>query len=394
MINALVATDFGIVCKEEKYYAKTALVSILRRYYNSFGPLILCMPLRKPTLYQTGMEEITDILRCVVPTSKPLSLFHLRKSPMKKAVAEADIVIVRCSSFIGCFAADIAKHLHKPVLAEAMSCAWESYWNHGIAGKLLAPYMEWQMKSVFAEADYALYVTQDFLQQRYPCMNSTVGVSNVRIDNLSELVMKNRRQHIAERVSQTEIYLMTCAAVDVKFKGQRYVIQAIPELNKLGYHITYVCVGGGNQSYLKRTARKYRVESQVVFTGAVSHEKVFELLDQCDIYIQPSLQEGLPRSMIEAMSRGCPCIGARTAGIPELIPETCLVDCKSSHQIANSVVEMMTAGLMLYAEENFKKAAEYGDHVLADRRNAFFEQIKLELCDSKTVRGAKNENTG
>ncbi|MCD8232738.1 MAG: glycosyltransferase family 4 protein [Clostridiales bacterium] len=394
MINALVATDFGIVYKEGKYYAKTAVVSILRRYYNSFGPLTLCMPLRKPELYRPEMEEITDILRSVVPTTKLLALLHLRKAPLKKAVTEADIVIVRCSSFIGYFAADIAKHLKKPVLAEAMSCAWESFWNHGIAGKLLAPYMEWKMKSIFAAADYALYVTQDFLQQRYPCMNPTVGVSNVRIDNLSELVMENRCQHIAEKTLQKELYLMTCAAVDVKFKGQRYVIQAIPELNKLGYYITYVCVGGGNQSYLKQIARKYRVESQVVFTGAVSHEKVFELLNQCDIYIQPSLQEGLPRSMIEAMSRGCPCIGARTAGIPELVPEACLVDCKSSRQIAETVAKMTTAGLIRYAEENFKKAAEYSDHVLADRRNAFFKQIKLELCDSKTARGGKNENTG
>ena len=56
---------------------------------------------------------------------------------------------------------------------------------------------------------------------------------------------------------------------------------------------------------------------------------MFELLDECDIYLQPSLQEGLPRSVIEAMSRGCACIGAATAGIPELLESEYVVKRKS-----------------------------------------------------------------
>ena len=43
--------------------------------------------------------------------------------------------------------------------------------------------------------------------------------------------------------------------------------------------------------------------------GGVPHNKIFQLLDDIDLYIQPSLQEGLPRSVVEAMSRACPIIG-------------------------------------------------------------------------------------
>mgnify|MGYP002519421400 CR=1 FL=1 len=47
---------------------------------------------------------------------------------------------------------------------------------------------------------------------------------------------------------------------------------------------------GASSSFVESVlAQKYKVEDQVVFTGAVSHDEVFRLLDQCDIYIQPSL---------------------------------------------------------------------------------------------------------
>lgn len=61
------------------------------------------------------------------------------------------------------------------------------------------------------------------------------------------------------------------------------------------------------------------VADQIKIIGQMPHDKVFTWLDSIDIYAQPSRQEGLPRAMIEAMSRGIPCIGAKTAGIPELI---------------------------------------------------------------------------
>ena len=43
--------------------------------------------------------------------------------------------------------------------------------------------------------------------------------------------------------------------------------------------------------------------------------------DNIDVFIMPSLQEGLPRSMVEAMSRGCNVIGSRVGGIPELLDD-------------------------------------------------------------------------
>lgn len=176
--------------------------------------------------------------------------------------------------------------------------------------------------------------------------------------------------------------LMTCAAVNVAHKGHRFVIRAIPQLNAMGIRVRYFCVGQGDPHVLQSLAARCGVSDQVVFTGALPHEEIFSMLDTCDIYVQPSLQEGLPRALIEAMSRGCPCIGARTAGIPELLPEECLTPRGSAGAIAGAVSAMLRSDLSRYACESCRTALAYQGPVLDARRNAFFDRIRREVASA------------
>ena len=261
-----------------------------------------------------------------------------------------------------------------------MGCAWDAYWNHGLVGKMAAPYVFAKMKQTVYHADYALYVTNEFLQKRYPCKNSSVAASNVQLVEVSDDVLSKRIERIKKCDTKT-LRLMTTAAVDVRYKGQEFVIKAIPLLNKAGIRVQYLLVGGGDQTYLKEIAKSCGVDDQVVFVGRLPLPEVFELLDTVDIYIQPSLQEGLPRSVIEAMSRGCPAIGARTAGIPELLSPECVVRRKSSTDIAETIISIANQEKMeALAKRNFAEAKEYRNDVLNARREAYFARIKAE-CD-------------
>ena len=100
-------------------------------------------------------------------------------------------------------------------------------------------------------------------------------------------------------------------------------------------------VGSGNADYLKNFVQKYGLSDKVVLKGQMSHNEVLSWLDSLDLYVQPSLQEGLPRSVIEAMSRACPVIGSRTAGIPELIADECIFERKNPDSIAAAVRYML-----------------------------------------------------
>ena len=77
--------------------------------------------------------------------------------------------------------------------------------------------------------------------------------------------------------------------------------------------------------------------------------------DSIDIYVQPSKQEGLPRAVIEAMSRGCPVLGTDIAGIPELIQERCLFKKGSVKSFINAVERLLICNQADIAIENFNK---------------------------------------
>lgn len=379
-MKVFIATDIRVILCGGRIYARGQHSTILRRYYTTFGSIVLCSRFQRVERMTEECEDITPIVADTIEMPSLAKMLLGRCDvEMKEAMQDCDLVIARCPAVSAYKAADCARKLNKPYFAESMGCAWDAYWNHGLVGKAIASYMFFKMKSVVKNADYALYVTSEFLQKRYPCKNESVAASNVLIQSIDEGVLQKRLEKIENSDPHT-ITLMTTAAIDVRYKGQEYVIKAIPALNKAGIKVKYLLVGGGDPSYLQGVARACGVEDQVEFVGRLSLSEVFETLDQADIYIQPSLQEGLPRSVIEAMSRACPVIGARTAGIPELISPECVVKRKSSKDVVEKIVCLKDRNrLSDLAKINFQNSKQYLDNVLKDRRDCYYRKIREEI---------------
>ena len=170
----------------------------------------------------------------------------------------------------------------------------------------------------------------------------------------------------------------TAAALDVPYKGQLYVIQALSLLKKQGFNYEYHLVGAGTGEALKQAAIDYDVEDRIFIKGRIPHEKITDFLDEIDIYIQPSKQEGLPRATIEAMSRGCLCLGSDIAGIPELLEKRYLFKKGNYREIAKILASVSLEDLVCQAERNYNLAKEYDADVLNARRMKFI----LEFRDS------------
>ena len=79
--------------------------------------------------------------------------------------------------------------------------------------------------------------------------------------------------------------------------------------------------GGGEVEKLKEMISKYDLEDFVYYEGFVSGKKKETLLNECDAYILPSYTEGLPVSILEAMSYGKPILSTPVGGIPEVVKE-------------------------------------------------------------------------
>lgn len=379
-MRIFIASDLRATVVNGRIFLASQHYYIIKRYHEAFGSCTLC----SRVLHQGATDKLMDATELIDEVIEVKSLGQsLSPAFIKRievAVSAADLVIARLHSIVGMRVLDYAHKQGKKCFAELMGDAWDGLWNHGMVGKLIAPYVFLMTKKVTWNADYALYVTNEFLQKRYPCKNPSVAASNVQLVEVSDNVLNKRIERI-KKCDTKSLRLMTTAAVDVRYKGQEFVIKAIPFLNKAGIRVQYLLVGGGEHTYLKEIAKSCGVEDQVVFVGRLPLPEVFELLDTVDIYIQPSLQEGLPRSVIEAMSRGCPAIGARTAGIPELLSPECVVRRKSSTDIAETIISIANQEKMeALAKRNFEEAKEYRNDVLNARREAYFARIKTE-CD-------------
>ena len=296
---------------------------------------------------------------------------------IRPLVENSDLIISygSCPGLLG-----IARRCGKKFMSYVVNCEWDGYWNHGCLGKVVAPYKFLYARYAIKHSDYVLYVSNKFLQKRYPSnAKYQAGCSDVKIDRMNESTLQNRLDFLAEYTGN-DLNIVTTAAVDVLFKGQQYVIKAMREMKKKGRdNIHYYLIGGGSRRRLKYLTEKYGLEEQVHFLGIVPHNEVFDVLDKMHIYIQPSLQEGLPRSMVEAMSRGLLCIGARTAAIPELIQSKYLTRRKSHSDIISLIEAVTKEDLMNQAVVNFKEAGKYQEEIISAGRNRFFDNVIIDV---------------
>ena len=292
---------------------------------------------------------------------------------IEAAIRDCDAVVCR-----GWWGVNVCKKLNKPYMIEVISCVWDSFWNHGALGKLMAVPNFIKQRKAIKNSPYTLYVTNEFLQSRYPTNGVSVGVSDVMLnENDSDDVLENRLTRI--NTPKDKLIIGTAAALNVKYKGQRFVIKALAKLKKQGFsNFEYQLIGGGDSSALAALAKKLGVDDQVKIIGSLPHEKVFDWLDTIDIYVQPSLQEGLPRSVVEAMSRALPCVCARTGGMPELIDEKyiCNKGVRFSDNLAKAILEISSHENMLNsAKKNYNESQNYNSSILGAKRDEFYKNF-------------------
>ncbi len=374
------------IYKDEFFSNGSFSTEALKRYTNVFDEVKFVSRQvkvkEKPEKMTLANAERVEFVK--VPDFKSIKTYYKKKQAediIKKEVLKADYVIARTSS-IGFIAIKYAKKYNKPYLVEVVSCYWDALWNHSLKGKVIAPYSFLKSKKIIREASHVVYVTNEFLQNRYPTNGKHTNCSNVALTEFDDKVLDRRLNKIESMQNNEKIVIGTTAAVNVRYKGQQYIIQALGELKKQGIdHFEYQLVGGGNQAFLKSVSEKYDVLDQIKFLGTMPHNKVFEWLETIDIYTQPSRQEGLPRALIEAMSKAVPAFGARTAGIPELLENQFIFS--NTRKNIDEIIEILKSfdkeTMINQSKRNFEESKKYDKNVIEERRREFFEEFRNSL---------------
>ena len=113
-----------------------------------------------------------------------------------------------------------------------------------------------------------------------------------------------------------DVFLFTASRL-VLSRGVEDVIQA---LSLLPHSIKFFIAGTGeDQEKLEKIARDLGVYDRVIFAGHVSHDELPAHLKISDIFVRPSLIEGMGNAFIEAFAAGVPVIGTPVGGIPDFL---------------------------------------------------------------------------
>lgn len=314
-----------------------------------------------------------------LPNFKSIKTYNKKSQSIKiikKAVDAHDVIILRLPSAAGTIAFKYAKTKNKPILIEMVACVYDALWNYDWRGKLIAKYKMKKYQSILKSATHVIYVTDIFLQSRYPTNGKSIGCSDVILKNPDETILEKRLDKINNL--SNEIILGTISAVDVIYKGQAEVIGAIAVKNNKQNAFKYKIVGQGNPTRLTNLINKLQVNDDVDILGSLSHDKVFNFIDEIDLYIQPSKTEGMPRAVIEAMSRACPVVGSNVGGIPELINKESLFEVGSIDGICAILEKIDKETLKKWAIENFENVKKFRKETLDQYRLTFYNQFKKD----------------
>lgn len=126
-------------------------------------------------------------------------------------------------------------------------------------------------------------------------------------------------------------------------KGLEYGIRAFANLKQRGFAHKYVIIGDGE---LKETlgvlAHELGVKNDVVFAGFIPDAAAY--LSAFDVFLFPSLKEGLPYALIEARTAGCRIVASNIGGIPEILksyPNGSVVPPRNPDAIAQETIRLM-----------------------------------------------------
>ena len=239
------------------------------------------------------------------------------------------------------------------------------------------------LKAQCGRAIAASYVTERTLQASYPASPGAYATHCSSIDLDEDSFAAGPMTRAAAEGGAINI---ACVANFYQaYKGQDDLLAAARICRERGFDVRLALIGGGKLLEPTRAkAAAMGLGKVVEFPGALPPgEAVREWLDRADLFVLASRTEGLPRSMIEAMARGLPCIGTDVGGIPELLPARWRVPPGRPEALAEKMAEAM-GSLALRREmgvANLAKAREYSKDLLYRRRMEFYAEVSRRTMD-------------
>ncbi|HHD82665.1 MAG TPA: glycosyltransferase family 1 protein, partial [Bacteroidetes bacterium] len=175
-------------------------------------------------------------------------------------------------------------------------------WGQGSDVYLPGKFIKSISKLVLKNANTVIALTGDMKREMQKLCDRDILVipNGIDLSSFGDLSRKKARSKLQIKDGEKVIlFVGTLRPV----KGIRYLIEAMRIIKDKNEHIKLVLVGDGEErEYLKKLVKELILEECVRFIGKLPNEKVPECMTASDVFVLPSLSEGFPVVILEAMA--------------------------------------------------------------------------------------------
>lgn len=367
-----------------------------RRYLGVFGEIVVLARVRQTTDPMPAEERADGpgVTFCRLPDyTGPAE--YLRKlvqlrSAIRKAVSDCDAYILRLPGPIGNLAAREIRRLGRGYAVEVVGDPWDVLSPGAIRTPLRPLYRRLLTRSLRQDCYGAMavsYISRLVLQTRYPARADAYVCGTTMDVHLSTKIAdgrmieqrKQRARELAERLGRPA-QLGFVGTLATYYKGLDTLLKAVAICQQEGLHVKAHVLGDGrSRPDFEAMARDLGISQYVQFHGQVpAGEAVSEFLDSIDLFVMPSRQEALGRALVEAMARGCPCIGSAVGGIPGLVAPEALVPPSDERQLAAAISRFVSnpelSSRMI--DHNVKVAQTFQPEALEEAQRRFLSEVR------------------
>jgi colanic acid/amylovoran biosynthesis glycosyltransferase len=169
-----------------------------------------------------------------------------------------------------------------------------------------------------------------------------------------------------------------CTARLAPEKGIEFLLQALSILIQKNHNVRLRIAGDGPSRFaLENACRTLGIMDRVQFLGSLNEQSLTDELSSSDLFVLPSLAEGVPVSVMEAMAVGVPVIATNVAGTSELVEHGrtgLLVRPTDSEALSNAIIEMIRD------HDLRRRSAQLGRAKVADEFDIRKEVRKFNEC--------------
>lgn len=127
-------------------------------------------------------------------------------------------------------------------------------------------------------------------------------------------------------------------------KGYDYALQTCKILHEKGIPLQYTIIGGADDEELQFLIADLGLQEVVILKKRMPQEEAFKLMSEASLLLMPSIEEGIPNVVVEAMALGLPVISTDCGGVSELITngvDGWVVPLRDPNAMANAILSFI-----------------------------------------------------